>query len=227
MLALLVLLIIVVSFVALNPSYSPVCPGDSVVFTCIASGTGSTFWRVKEGVAHRLHSGNQYDVIGSFTVNVIEINGTTVVSTATVQTVTLQLNGASISCSANLHGPYITQSINIAGKFILVVFSNISSTYFTDPPDIVNNVTIIPVNSTSAILSWSPGYYCVVNYTVTILSSSTCNTDQFDTSDNTTSIVINLVTGVQYLFIAIARDNSGRVGPPSQLLNYTWDGEIK
>ena len=121
MLAVLILLIIVVSFVSPNPSYSPVCPGDTVVFTCIASGTGSTFWRVKGGVAHRLHSGNEYDVIDSFTLNVIEINGTTVVSTATVQTVTLQLNGASISCSANLQGPYITQSINIAGNFSLVI----------------------------------------------------------------------------------------------------------
>ena len=87
-------------------------------------------------------------------------------------------------------------------------------------------MTIIPVNSTSAILNWSPGYYCVVNYTVTVLSS-TNNTDQYNTSDNTTSIVINFITGVQYSFIAIARDNVGRVGPPSQLLNYTWDGKIK
>ena len=158
-------------------------------------------------------------------MSVIEINGTTVVSTATVQTVTLQLNGASISCSANLHGPYITQSINIAGNFSLVILSNISFTYFIGPPDIVNNVTIVPVNSTSAILSWSPGYFCVVNYTVTVLSS-TNNTDQYNTSDNITSIVINVATGVQYSFIVIARDNVGRVGPPSHLLNYTWDGKI-
>ena len=97
------------------------CLGDTVVFTCIASGTGSTYWSVKGGVAHRLHSGNQHDIIDSFTINVIEVNGTTVVSTATVQTVTLQLNGTTISCSANLQGPYITQSINIAGKFSLAV----------------------------------------------------------------------------------------------------------
>ena len=73
-------------------------------------------------------------------------------------------------------------------------------------------------------MSWSPGYYCVVNYTVTVLSS-TNNTDQYNTSDNTTSIVINFITGVQYSFIVIARDNVGRVGPLSQLLNYTWDGK--
>ena len=200
------------------------CLGDTVVFTCIVSGTGSTYWKVKGGVALRLHSGKQSDTIESFTINVIEINGTTVVSTATVQTVTLQLNGASISCSANLQGPYITQSINIAGNISLDIFSNISSIYFTDPPDIVSIVTIIPFSSTSAILSWSPVYYCVVNYTVTVLSS-TNNTDQYNTSDNTTSIVINFITEVQYSFIVIARDNVGRVGPPSQLLNYTWDGK--
>ena len=201
------------------------CLGDTVVFTCIASGTGSAVWRGDKETVRTLYSGILSQVVDSFTVSVIEINGTTVVSTATVQTVTLQLNGASISCSANLHGPYITQSINIAGNFSLVILSNISSTYFTDPPDIVNNVTIVPVNSTSAILSWSPGYYCVMNYTLTVLSS-TNNTDQYNTSDNTTSIVINFITGVQYSFIVIARDNVERVGPPSQLLNYTWDGKI-
>ena len=97
------------------------CLGDTVVFTCIASGTGSTYWRVKGGAARRLHSGKLSDTIESFTINVIEINGTTVVSTATVQTVTLQLNGASVSCSANLQGPYNTQSINTAGNFSLAV----------------------------------------------------------------------------------------------------------
>ena len=200
------------------------CLGDTVVFTCVASGTGSAVWRGDKGATSVLDSDTQSNVVDSFTVSVLEINGTTVVSTATVQTDTLQLNGASISCSANLQGPYITQSINIAGNINLAVFSNISSTYITGPPDIVNNVTIIPVNSTSAILSWSPGYYCVVNYTVTVLSS-TNNTDQYNTSDNTTSIVINFITGVQYSFIVIAIDNVGRVGPPSQLLNYTWDGK--
>ena len=208
-----------------SPLYSPVCLEDTVVFTCIASGTGSTYWRVNEGVKRRFHNVTQSDTFEGFTLSVVEINGTTVGSTATVQTVTLQLNGDNISCSSTLQGSYITQSINIAGKFSLAVFSNISSTYFTDPPDIVNNVAIIPVNNTSAILSWSPGYYCVVNYTVTVLSS-TDNTDQYNTSDNTTSIVINFITGVQYSFIVIARDNVGRVGPPSQLLNYTWDGKI-
>ena len=215
------------SFTSLNqtsPLYSPVCLGDTVVFTCVASGTGSTVWRGDKGTVRTLYSGKQSDVVDSFTVNVTEINGTTVVSTATVQTVTLQLNEVSISCKANLQGSYITLSINIAGNFSLAVFSNISSTYFTGPPDIVNNVTIIPVNSTSAILSWSPGYYCVVNYTVTVLSS-TNNTDQYNTSDNTTSIVINFITGVQYSFIVTAIDIVGRVGPPSQLLNYTWDGK--
>ena len=209
-----------------SPLYSPVCLEDTVVFTCVASGTGSTYWKVNDGVKRRFHNVTQSDTIESFTINVIKISGTTVVSTATVQTVTLQLNGANISCSAYLQGPYITQSINIAGNFSLAVFSNISSIYFTGPPDIVNNVTIIPVSSTSAILSWSPGYYCVVNHTVTVLSS-TNNTDQYNTSDNTTSIVTSFITGVQYSFIVVARDNVGRVGPPSQLLNYTWDGKIK
>ena len=95
------------------------CLGDTVVFTCIASGTGSAVWRGDKGITRVLDSVTLSQVVDSFTVSVIVINGTTLVSTATVQTVTLQLNGASISCSSNLHGPYITQSINIAGKFSL------------------------------------------------------------------------------------------------------------
>ena len=209
----------------ISPLYSPVCLEDTVVFTCIASGTGSTYWKVNDGVVHRFYNVTQSDTFEGFTINVVEINGTTVISNATVQTITLQLNGDNISCSSNLQGSYITQSINIAGNFSLAVFSNISSNYFIGPPDIVNNVTIIPVSSTSAILSWSPGYYCVVNYTVTVLSN-TNNTDQYNTSDNTTSIVINFITGVQYSFIVTARDNVGREGVPSQLLNFTWDGKI-
>ena len=104
-----------------SPLYSPVCLEDTVVFTCIASGTGSTYWKVNEGVVHRFYNVTQSDTIESFTINVVEINGTTVVSNAIVQRVTLQLNGANISCSAYLQGPYITQSINIAGNFSLAV----------------------------------------------------------------------------------------------------------
>ena len=101
------------------------CPGDTLVFTCVASGSGSVVWRGDKGTTRVLDSVTQYNVVDSFTVNVTEVNGTTVVSTATVQTVTIQLNGASISCSANLQGPYNTQSINIAGNFNLPVFNNI------------------------------------------------------------------------------------------------------
>ena len=97
-----------------SPLYSPVCLGDTVVFTCIASGTGSAVWRGDKGATCVIDNVTLSQVVDSFTINVIEINGTTVVSTATVQTVTLQLNGASISCSANLQGPHITQSINTA-----------------------------------------------------------------------------------------------------------------
>ena len=118
------IIFIVVSFTNLNqtsPLYSPVYVGDTVIFTCIASDTGSAVWRRDKGISRVLDSVTLSLVVDSFTINVIEINGTTVVSNAIVQTITLQLNGASISCSANLQGSYITQSINIAGNFSLAV----------------------------------------------------------------------------------------------------------
>ena len=100
-----------------SPLYSPVCPGDTVVFTCVASGADrSVVWKGDKGIPRTVDNITQSLVVDSFTINVIEINDTTIVSTATVQTVTLQLNGASVSCSANLQGPYITQSINIGGE---------------------------------------------------------------------------------------------------------------
>ena len=44
-----------------SPLYSPVCLKDTVVFTCVASGTGSTYWKVNDGVKRRLHNVTQSD----------------------------------------------------------------------------------------------------------------------------------------------------------------------
>ena len=89
------------------------CLGDTVVFTCIASGTGSVVWRGDKGTPRTFFNLVLSQFVDSYIVNVIEINGTTVVSTATVN-VTSQLNGSSISCD-NGNDPSITQYIQITG----------------------------------------------------------------------------------------------------------------
>ena len=53
-----------------SPLYSPVCLEDTVVFTCIASGTGSTYWKVNDGVKRRLHNVTQSDTCNVYTYNI-------------------------------------------------------------------------------------------------------------------------------------------------------------
>ena len=90
------------------------CLGDTVVFTCIANGTGSAVWRGDKGITRVLDSVTLSQVVDSFTVSVVEINGTTVVSTATVQSVNLSLNGSSVSCGNGIDLS-LTEHIEIAG----------------------------------------------------------------------------------------------------------------
>ena len=89
------------------------CLGDTIVFTCIANGTGSAVWRGDKGTTRVLYNNILSQVVDSFTVSVVEINGTTVVSTATVN-VTLSLNGSSVSCGNGID-PSLTEHVEIAG----------------------------------------------------------------------------------------------------------------
>ena len=88
------------------------CLGDSVVFTCVASGIArSAVWRGDKGTTRVLDSVTHSGVVNNFTINLTEIIGDTVVSTATVQTVTLLLNGSSISCGNGINSSLIEQVV--------------------------------------------------------------------------------------------------------------------
>ena len=95
------------------------CLGDTVVFICIANGTGSAVWRGDKGTTRVLDNVNiQSKVVDSFTISVIEIiNSNTVVSTATAQSVNLTLNGSSVSCG-NGKNEYLTEYVKIAGNIV-------------------------------------------------------------------------------------------------------------
>ena len=95
-----------------TPSYTPVCPGDRLVLSCIISGT-TAFWRTDDSNTDiRLYNGITR-LIGSFKVHSI-INATTAVSTATNESVPLSLNGVTVGCRGSSE-PAATYTIIIAG----------------------------------------------------------------------------------------------------------------
>ena len=87
-----------------TPSYTPVCPGDRLVLTCVTNGTTFTYWRYNSTTnSGRIEKSNgnfsHEDVLHLLLLN---INGTTVTSTGTIESVTVSMNGTMISCSPTL-----------------------------------------------------------------------------------------------------------------------------
>ena len=96
-----------------TPSYTPVCPGDRLVFTCV---TGmSVIWRGNNGGTRALISTSAATTVDSFSLRVADYDSTTLVTTATIESVSVQLHGASIGCSGNQGNTYETLYISIAG----------------------------------------------------------------------------------------------------------------
>ena len=91
--------------VTLTSSADSVCPGDTVVFTCV-SDTGRLVWVVNNSVdhVHSFHSINQIKmpVTEQFfkleLVNVTGIHNKTYLSTATAHNVLSDYNGTTITC---------------------------------------------------------------------------------------------------------------------------------
>ena len=84
----------------------------------------------------------------------------------------------------------------------------------------MNNLTVIPLNASSALINWSElEEQCVVNYTITIISSN-----KNITISNTNITIPDLIIGSNYSFIIISIDTAGREGPPSSSIQYIWNG---
>ena len=99
-----------------TPSYTPVCPGDRLVFTCVVTGSGgAVVWRRDNGVI--LRYGQPIPPFPDFNLNITSYNTITteLVSTATSESVTIQLDGSIIGCS-NDGLNYMTLTIDIAGQ---------------------------------------------------------------------------------------------------------------
>ena len=99
-----------------SPSYTPVCPGDTVIFTC-SSTTGEVNWALdSQGtgqIGYSADSSIGFDrTLDIFTLNLTNISGFTLTSTATVHNVTISQTGTDIYCSADSND-YIEATVNV------------------------------------------------------------------------------------------------------------------
>ena len=98
------------------PDSTPVCPGGRLVFTCTANdGIDAIFWT---GLATptSITRGDSTRTVGSYTITVTP-SGSPVVSNATIESVTVGLNGTAISCSGDGASTFDTLTVNIAGNY--------------------------------------------------------------------------------------------------------------
>ena len=88
-----------------SPSYTPVCPGDTVIFTCTTSTTGDVAWSLDSGGGDSREYLNTAAVgtlqqLGIFTFNLTS-KSPNLTSTATVHNVTISQTGTDIYCSSD------------------------------------------------------------------------------------------------------------------------------
>jgi hypothetical protein len=111
-----------------HPSYVPVCPGDTVTFTCTTTTTGNpgyAYWSLDRMSFSRFKSSSNIgDTIqlNPFTLTLTNISDSSneklVVSTAAVVNVDYSLNGTSVYCS-NTNTNYDNMStLIVTGSFI-------------------------------------------------------------------------------------------------------------
>ena len=88
-------------FSVLLQSSNQTCPGDSLIYTCVTD-TEELVWR-ENNKRQVLFSKNYhpFQELDIFTVNLTNISGTVIVSTATINNVLLGHNGTILSCSDN------------------------------------------------------------------------------------------------------------------------------
>ena len=132
-----------------------VCPGDTVVFTCVTD-TGQLQWSGSINAAY--HSSNEpVQVViksGIFDLQLINVTGMTLVSTATAYNVSMTDDGMNITCTDNFNNPVSSFEME---SIVLGQFSS---------------------NSKSSIVHYMQHYYhlnlsmCHLNLPVRLLSPS-------------------------------------------------------
>ena len=97
--------------VSLTSSVDSVCPGGTVVFTCVTY-TNQLVWRFNESSSKVYTSKSQAtesaavtNFGGIFTLKLLNTRRNGLESTATAQKVAVNQNGTSITCSGNINNP--------------------------------------------------------------------------------------------------------------------------
>uniref|UniRef100_A0A1X7UNG8 Fibronectin type-III domain-containing protein n=1 Tax=Amphimedon queenslandica TaxID=400682 RepID=A0A1X7UNG8_AMPQE len=194
----------VVFFQQTEPNASTVlCLGDRVEFTC-ETDIGSVIWQTDDGRITALSSLTVPSQIDSLLLAVSHFNGSMITSTATIESVTTSLNGATIGCSdALVLENFIYLPINVTGPVVPV------------------NVTVKPINNSALFIQWAEQQDCTAHYNITMTSNSTYT--ESNTVNTSSGTIGSLIIGTNYSFIIIPVSTSGLGGPPSSLIQYIWN----
>ena len=96
------------------------CPGGRLVFTCTTDGSPIVNWRDGSGVQGQTSINDKPITVGSFKITAAQVDGV-LVSTATNESVPVQLNGTKIECSIDFEQSYTTVIINITGMYYIII----------------------------------------------------------------------------------------------------------
>ena len=96
------------------PPYPIACPGDRLVFTCITN-SGTVVWRADNGDITQLLTPSRSTIAGSLLLIITDENNTTVTSTATIESISLSLNGKMVGCSGTSLTQFDLLAINVTG----------------------------------------------------------------------------------------------------------------
>ena len=98
------------------PDSTPVCPGGRLVFTCTANdGIATIVWTGLKNPTF-ISRGENPVIVGNYTLTVTR-SGSPVVSKATIESVPVELNGTTITCSSDGASTFNTLTVDIAGKY--------------------------------------------------------------------------------------------------------------
>ena len=105
------------------------CPGDTLVFTCIVNDTPDAIvaWRRNE-MTVLMELNEVTPLLPDFALNITYYNATSreLVTTATSQSAaSIQLNGTTIACSPD-GKDYASKTINIAGMYLIITWDIIN-----------------------------------------------------------------------------------------------------
>ena len=113
--------------VTLTSSADSVCPGDTVVFTCVTD-TGELAW-LSNGHNFLYYSVEQLaSAVNIFSVKLCNVSGMIFISTATLHNTQVGHNGTVLTCSDMVYkGSSVTETVQVSGMIkenkVLVFFS--------------------------------------------------------------------------------------------------------